>query len=98
MLGCTPNRVLMSLQSAQLFILARITDAQPVNQRRVHALYTKTQLMGLVNIKRIKKPVRPARKGVPNPFRPGETLDVAAKPASTVVKIQPLAGLKHALK
>ena len=55
-------------------------------------------LPGLMNIKRIKKPARRARKGVPNPFRPGETMDVAAKPASTAVNIQPLAGLKNRLE
>ena len=54
-------------------------------------------LPGLLKIKRIKKPARPARKGVPNPFRPGETMDVAAKPASVAVKVQPLANLKKML-
>ena len=49
---------------------------------------------GLMKIKRITKPARPARKGVPNPFRPGEMMDVAAKPARKVVKVQPLKALK----
>jgi len=49
---------------------------------------------GLMKIKRIQKPARPARKGVPNPFRPGELMDVPAKPARKVVKVQPLKGLK----
>lgn len=52
-------------------------------------------LPGLMKIKTVKKPARKARKGVPNPFRPGETMDVAAKPASTKVKILPLKGLKE---
>lgn len=43
-------------------------------------------------VKRI--PARPARSGVPNPFKPGELMDVAAKPARNVVKIRPLKGLK----
>ncbi len=51
-------------------------------------------LPGLLKIKTVKKPARKAQKGVPNPFRPGETMDVAARPASTVVKIQPLKKLK----
>lgn len=51
-------------------------------------------LPGLLKIKTVKKPARKAQKGVPNPFRPGETMDVAAKPASTRVKILPLKGLK----
>ena len=49
---------------------------------------------GLMKIKRITKPARPARKGVPNPFKPGELMDVAAKPARKVVKVLPLKALK----
>lgn len=50
---------------------------------------------GLLKIKTVKKPARKARKGVPNPFRPGELMDVAAKPASIKVKVLPLKGLKE---
>lgn len=49
---------------------------------------------GLVKIEKKKVPARPARKGVPNPFKPGELMDVAAKPASTKVKVRPLKNLK----
>ena len=49
---------------------------------------------GLMKIKRIHKPARPARKGVPNPFKPGELMDVPAKPARRVVKVLPLKALK----
>ncbi len=52
-------------------------------------------LPGLLKIKTVKKPARKARKGVANPFRPGELMDVAAKPASTKVKVLPLKGLKE---
>jgi nucleoid DNA-binding protein len=52
-------------------------------------------LPGLIKIKTVKKPARKARKGVPNPFRPGETMDVAAKPASTKIKVLPLKALKE---
>ena len=52
-------------------------------------------LPGLLKIKTVKKPRRPARKGVPNPFRPGELMDIAAKPASTKIKVLPLKGLKE---
>jgi nucleoid DNA-binding protein len=52
-------------------------------------------LPGLLKIKTVKKPSRPARKGVPNPFRPGELMDVAANPASTKIKVLPLKGLKE---
>ena len=49
---------------------------------------------GLLKIKTVKKPARKAKKNVPNPFKPGEMMDVAAKPASTSVKILPLKKLK----
>ncbi len=49
---------------------------------------------GLLKIKVVKKPATKARKNVPNPFRPGEFMDVAAKPARKVVKVLPLKGLK----
>ena len=51
-------------------------------------------LPGLLKIKTVKKPASKARKGVPNPFRPGEVMNVAAKPASTKVKVLPLKKLK----
>ncbi len=51
-------------------------------------------LPGLLKVKTVKKPARKAQKGVPNPFRPGELMDVAAKPATTKVKILPLKKLK----
>jgi nucleoid DNA-binding protein len=49
---------------------------------------------GLMKIKTIRKPAQKARKNVPNPFKPGEMMDVAAKPARTVVKVLPLKKLK----
>jgi len=51
-------------------------------------------LPGLLRVKVVQSPARPARKGVPNPFRPGETMDVAAKPARRKVKVVPLSKLK----
>jgi hypothetical protein len=48
----------------------------------------------LLKIKTIKKPAQRAKKNVPNPFRPGELMDVKAKPASTRVKVLPLKKLK----
>ena len=49
---------------------------------------------GLVKIERKKVPARPAKKGVPNPFKPGELMDVPAKPASTKIKVRALKNLK----
>ena len=51
-------------------------------------------LPGLLKIKTVKKPAQKARKGVPNPFKPGETMDVPAKPASVRVRVTPLKKLK----
>lgn len=49
---------------------------------------------GLCKIVVQDKPATPARKGVPNPFKPGELMDVPAKPAKRVVKVRPLKALK----
>lgn len=51
-------------------------------------------LPGLLKIKTVKRPARPARKNVPNPFKPGELMDIPKKPASTRVKVLPLKKLK----
>ena len=52
-------------------------------------------LPGLLKIKSVNRPARPARKGVPNPFRPGELMDIPRKPATTRVKVLPLKKLKE---
>lgn len=49
---------------------------------------------GLLKIEKKKVPARKARRGVPNPFKPGELMDVAARPASSKVKVRPLKHLK----
>ena len=49
---------------------------------------------GLLKIEKKKVPARPARKNVPNPFKPGEFMNVAAKPARTKIKLRPLKNLK----
>ena len=51
-------------------------------------------LPGLVKIEKKRVPARKARKGVPNPFRPGELMDIAAKPATTKIKVRALKNLK----
>ena len=51
-------------------------------------------LPGLVKIEKRRIPARKARKGVPNPFKPGELMDVKAKPATTKVKVRALKALK----
>ena len=92
-------------------ILAEISDSTELSKKEVSAVLDSLSdvierhvkkgavgeftLPGLLKIKTVKKPRRPARKGVPNPFRPGELMDVAAKPASTKIKVLPLKGLKE---
>jgi len=49
---------------------------------------------GLLKIEKKKVPARPAKKGVPNPFKPGELMDVKAKPAYNKIKVRPLKNLK----
>lgn len=49
---------------------------------------------GLLKIEKKKVPARAAKKGVPNPFRPGELMDVAARAAFNKVKVRPLKTLK----
>ncbi len=51
-------------------------------------------LPGLLKIEKKKVPARKARKGVPNPFKPGELMDVAARPAYSKIKVRPLKNLK----
>ena len=51
-------------------------------------------LPGLCKIVVQHKPAQPAKKNVPNPFKPGETMNVAARKASTKIKVRPLKGLK----
>ncbi len=55
-------------------------------------------LPGLLKIKAVKKPAQPARKGVPNPFKPGTLMDIPAKPASIKVKALALKKLKEMAK
>ena len=50
---------------------------------------------GLCKIVVQHKPATKAKKGVPNPFKPGELMDVPAKPARNVVKVRPLKALKE---
>ena len=49
---------------------------------------------GLLKIEKKKVPARAAKTGVPNPFKPGELMDVAARPAFSKVKVRPLKSLK----
>jgi len=54
-------------------------------------------LPGLLKMKRVVKPATKATVR-PNPFKPGEMMEVKAKPATTRVKAQALKNLKDMLK
>jgi nucleoid DNA-binding protein len=91
-------------------VLASIAETTGVNKKEVAAVLEALAgeikkalgnkgpgtfaIPGLVKIEKKKVPARPARKGVPNPFKPGELMDVAAKPASTKIKVRALKQLK----
>ena len=51
-------------------------------------------LPGLIKIEKKKVPARKASRGVPNPFKPGELMDIAARRATTKVKVRALKSLK----
>jgi hypothetical protein len=51
------------------------------------------QIPGMMKVMSIHKPATKAATK-PNPFKPGEMMEVKAKPAKTVIKIRPLKGLK----
>ncbi|MCL2624100.1 MAG: HU family DNA-binding protein [Planctomycetaceae bacterium] len=52
-------------------------------------------LPGLIKIEKKRVKATPAKKNVPNPFKPGEVRDVPAKPAHNKVKVRALKGLKE---
>ena len=92
-------------------ILNNIANATDLNKKDVAAVFEAlaTQIKknlcsrgpgvftvpGLLKIEKKRAPARKARKGVPNPFRPGELMDVAARPAFNKVKVRPLKNLKE---
>ena len=55
-------------------------------------------LPGLLKIEKKRVEAVPARKNVPNPFKPGELMDRPAKPASVKVKVRALKMLKDMVK
>ena len=90
-------------------VLNGIAERSGLNQKEVRAVLealgahvdeticdgeTPFTIPGLCKVVPQIKPATDARYGVPNPFRPGETMDVAAKPERKIVKVRPLKGLK----
>jgi nucleoid DNA-binding protein len=54
-------------------------------------------LPGLLKLKLVRKPATKAGRR-PNPFKPGEMMEVKAKPAHNVVKARPLKSLAELVK
>ena len=91
-------------------ILNRIAEATDLTKKDVAAVFDALSeeisknlgrrgpgaftIPGLLKIEKKKVPARKAKKGVPNPFRPGELMDVAARPAYNKIKVRPLKNLK----
>jgi nucleoid DNA-binding protein len=91
-------------------IYAELAEATGLSKKQVRAVFDELAglierhikkrgpgtftLPGLLKIKTVQRPARKAQKGVPNPFKPGELMDVAARPATTRIKVLPLKKLK----
>lgn len=91
-------------------VYASISEATDVPKKDVVAVFDALQteikknvgrngpgsftIPGLCKVVVQRKPATKAKKGVPNPFKPGELMDVAAKPARNVIKVRPLKSLK----
>lgn len=52
-------------------------------------------LPGLFKIEKKRVEAQPAKKGIRNPFKPGELMDRPAKPAHNKIKVKALKGLKE---
>lgn len=107
-MGKKPTAVNAAMTKSQVF--AELAERTGLAKRDVATVFAELEVLidrhvrkravghftlpGLLKIKTVKRPARPAKKNVPNPFRPGETMDVAAKPASIRVKVLPLKKLK----
>jgi nucleoid DNA-binding protein len=89
------NEIAASTGLARKDVASVMTELESIIERHLKKRAVgEFALPGLLKIKTVKKPAQRARKGVPNPFKPGETMDVAAKPASVRVRITPLKKLK----
>ncbi len=104
-----PTAVQKAFTKSQLF--AEIAEETELSKKDVSAVFDSLSLVidrhvrkraigsftlpGLLKIKTVKKPAQKARKNVPNPFKPGETMDIPAKPATTKIRVLPLKKLKE---
>jgi nucleoid DNA-binding protein len=88
-------------------LLAELSTTTGLNRKQVASVFDelhkiiKAQMKktGVLNVMRLVKVYRksiPAQKAGarPNPFKPGEMMEVKARPARNVVKVRPLKDLK----
>jgi len=55
-------------------------------------------LPGLLKIEKRHFAARPAQRGLPNPFKPGQTMDRPARPAYSRIKVRALKTLKDMVR
>lgn len=58
---------------------------------------TAVSIPGFVKFSKKEVPARKAKKNQPNPFQPGETMDIKARPASTTLRVSALKKAKDAV-
>ncbi len=85
------NTGLTRKQVASVFDEMNTIIKKDLSGRNAPGVFT---VPGLMKIQVVKKPATKATQR-PNPFKPGEMMTVAAKPARKTVKVRPLKGLKE---
>jgi nucleoid DNA-binding protein len=90
------NEVAQNTELSKKQVSAVLDELSTVIERHIRKRAVgEFTLPGLLKIKSVVRSARPARKNVPNPFRPGELMDIPRKPATTRVKVLPLKKLKE---
>jgi hypothetical protein len=81
----------LSKKQVQAVLEALANEIKKSMSNRGAGVFT---IPGLIKITKKKVPARPAQKGVPNPFKPGELMDRPAKPAYQKIVVRALKSLK----
>ena len=86
------------LTKKQVAAVLEALGSRDPEEPRQQGSRARSLLPGLVKIEKKQVAARPAQKGVPNPFKPGEVMDRPAKPAYNKVKVRALKSLKEMAK
>jgi nucleoid DNA-binding protein len=90
------NEIAQNTELSKKQVAAVLEELSTVIERHIRKRSVgEFTLPGLLKIKSVAKPARPAKKNQPNPFKPGELYDIPRKPATTRVKVLPLKKLKE---